>query len=189
MNRKVQARTLGVIIATVWAHSNTDWAIDPCSAHGPFTHRGPYRPVPAIAPHPIHALSPPSPRRHLLPPSFVASDVLRAGHGFAAHHDTQLRGLQLPVSEGTGGRWLRWHGGERFVCLFAALFDSGICYARVGQCAHLPLCAHRFAFGKTPEPEASDEAFATPCFQQCPSKKTRAGQGVCGGIELPAPLR
>lgn len=42
----------------------------------------------------------------------------------------------------------------------------------------------QFAFGKTPGPSDTDEAFSTPCFSQCPSKKLRAGS--CGGIELGA---
>lgn len=48
----------------------------------------------------------------------------------------------------------------------------------------LSLIACRFAFGKTPGPSDTDEAFSTPCFSQCPSKKLRAGS--CGGIELGA---
>ncbi|KAF8056461.1 D27 [Scenedesmus sp. PABB004] len=31
----------------------------------------------------------------------------------------------------------------------------------------------QFAFGKTPRPQHLDEAFATPCFQQCPSRAPR----------------
>ncbi|GBF91530.1 hypothetical protein Rsub_04270 [Raphidocelis subcapitata] len=29
----------------------------------------------------------------------------------------------------------------------------------------------QFAFGKTPQPQAEDEAFSTPCFTQCPSRR------------------
>ncbi|PNW77196.1 hypothetical protein CHLRE_10g426350v5 [Chlamydomonas reinhardtii] len=42
----------------------------------------------------------------------------------------------------------------------------------------------QFSFGKTPDPVDRDPAFATPCFTQCPSKRSRTP--VCGGIELPS---
>lgn len=37
----------------------------------------------------------------------------------------------------------------------------------------------QFAFGRTPGPQAADESFATPCFQQCPTKKPAVGQAQC----------
>ena len=48
---------------------------------------------------------------------------------------------------------------------------------------------YRFAFGKTPPPQALDEAFATACFAQCPSKKraftdANAAPGDCPNIAV-----
>jgi len=40
----------------------------------------------------------------------------------------------------------------------------------------------QFAFGVAPQPEHSDEAFATPCFGQCP-RKAQASDNACHGIE------
>lgn len=31
----------------------------------------------------------------------------------------------------------------------------------------------QFAFGRSPAPQQQDEAFATPCFAQCPSRAAR----------------
>ncbi len=47
----------------------------------------------------------------------------------------------------------------------------------------------QFAFGKTPRPQAADNAFATPCFSQCPSKKrafedANGGAGDCPNIAV-----
>lgn len=38
----------------------------------------------------------------------------------------------------------------------------------------------RFAFGKTPPPQAQDDAFSTPCFTQCPSRKRTFSDGGGG---------
>jgi hypothetical protein len=46
----------------------------------------------------------------------------------------------------------------------------------------------QFAFGRTPGPQAADEAFATPCFQQCPTKKPAAGQAQQCHKVAPGPL-
>lgn len=35
----------------------------------------------------------------------------------------------------------------------------------------------QFSFGKTPAPQAQDEAFATPCFAACPSRNPASQQG------------
>lgn len=32
----------------------------------------------------------------------------------------------------------------------------------------------QFSFGKTPPPQGADEAFATPCFAQCPTAQPGA---------------
>jgi hypothetical protein len=42
------------------------------------------------------------------------------------------------------------------------------------------LCSRR-SFGKTPPPEAQDAAFATPCFQQCPTAQRAAAAGAADG--------
>lgn len=41
----------------------------------------------------------------------------------------------------------------------------------------------QFSFGLTPKPAASDEAFATPCFAQCPSKQRHHGSR-CPGADV-----
>lgn len=40
----------------------------------------------------------------------------------------------------------------------------------------------QFSFGQTPEPQSNDEAFLTPCFQQCPSKRQRKSMNQCHDI-------
>ncbi|KAL4428507.1 hypothetical protein ABPG75_002596 [Micractinium tetrahymenae] len=40
----------------------------------------------------------------------------------------------------------------------------------------------QFSFGKTPPPESEDAAFATPCFQQCPTaRRTGGGAAAAAG--------
>ena len=46
----------------------------------------------------------------------------------------------------------------------------------------------QFAFGRTPPSQVEDEAFKTPCFMQCPSKKT-GRQATCSTPHLPAPAK
>jgi len=43
----------------------------------------------------------------------------------------------------------------------------------------------QFAFGKTPKPQAADEAFATACFAQCPSKKRAFGDANAKAGDCP----
>ncbi|EIE22959.1 hypothetical protein COCSUDRAFT_15824 [Coccomyxa subellipsoidea C-169] len=43
----------------------------------------------------------------------------------------------------------------------------------------------QFSFGLTPKPAAIDEAFATPCFSQCPSKQRHRGDR-CPGADVEA---
>ena len=52
-----------------------------------------------------------------------------------------------------------------------------------------PAPKHRFAFGKTPPPQEQDEAFATACFAQCPSRRraftdANARPGDCTNIAI-----
>jgi Beta-carotene isomerase D27-like, C-terminal len=42
----------------------------------------------------------------------------------------------------------------------------------------------QFSFGVTPPPPEADEALATPCFLQCPSKRQAVQTEHCGGIAL-----
>lgn len=41
----------------------------------------------------------------------------------------------------------------------------------------------QFNFGQTPEPQDQDEAFLTPCFQQCPSKMRKSSIKQCHNVE------
>ena len=42
----------------------------------------------------------------------------------------------------------------------------------------------QFSFGKTPSPPEEDEALATPCFAQCPSKQRHLrAESLCSGCE------
>eukprot|EP00884_Botryococcus_braunii_P023672 jgi/Botrbrau1/998/Bobra.114_1s0036.1 len=40
----------------------------------------------------------------------------------------------------------------------------------------------QFSFGMVPPPPGKDEALATPCFRQCPSKRPSSEAQHCGGI-------
>lgn len=41
----------------------------------------------------------------------------------------------------------------------------------------------QFSFGQAPLPQAEDDVFSIPCFQDCPSKKQHRRQEQCHGIE------
>lgn len=41
----------------------------------------------------------------------------------------------------------------------------------------------QFSFGQAPLPQAEDDVFNIPCFQDCPSKKQHKRQDQCHGIE------
>lgn len=41
----------------------------------------------------------------------------------------------------------------------------------------------QFSFGQAPLPQAEDDVFSIPCFQDCPSKKQHRRQDQCHGIE------
>ena len=46
----------------------------------------------------------------------------------------------------------------------------------------------QFRFGKQPKAQHEDEAFATPCFQQCPSKQQSRREALCTGVVPDAEL-
>ena len=39
----------------------------------------------------------------------------------------------------------------------------------------------QFSFGLIPKPQAEDDAFRTPCFAQCPSKRKHSAREMCPG--------
>lgn len=40
----------------------------------------------------------------------------------------------------------------------------------------------QFVFGKTPPPQTQDDAFQSPCFARCPSRKVSKESGECHGL-------
>lgn len=101
--------------------------------------------------------------------SLLSAGVLCQEHGPSFEHDSQLRGLQLPVSYAaqlseTRRRSKRAQHTCHRLCVPAVTAVSPL----------LCMSGCRFSFGKTPMPQAQDPAFQTPCFNQCPTKKVAA---------------
>ncbi len=114
---------------------------------------------------------------HLMP-----AGVLCAGHGPCPRDEAQLRRLLLPVQVSLWG-CISLMGTNNFNARSGrdetqpqSALVAGRCPPRAPLMICPPSCCLRLcSFGKTPPPEAEDPAFATPCFQQCPTARRAPG--------------